>query len=145
MDPLELFVNFWLFFYKRNCSSHHWFYVSISFFFSEPIGMFLYISTTLLIFSNSCHYLMREVNLSKFIYNKLMKIAVPFPLQKVTLSRNLEDYIFCVCDINRLHNAKQEILVQINKFDICIDAKGFFEINRRFVAAVILNNYILLN
>lgn len=44
-----------------------------------------------------------------------------------------------MCDVNKLHNAKHEILNQINEFDIKIDAKGFFEVDRRFVATVCIH------
>lgn len=36
----------------------------------------------------------------------------------------------------RLHKAKKAILMQFNCFHIVIDVKGFFQINRQFVAAV---------
>lgn len=41
-----------------------------------------------------------------------------------------------MCDNNRLHNAKEEILTQITKLNIVINAKGFFEVDRQFMAAV---------
>lgn len=35
-----------------------------------------------------------------------------------------------------LHNAKEELLMQVSNFDIVIDARGFFNINRQFIASV---------
>lgn len=52
------------------------------------------------------------------------------------LWKNLEKSIFCAIDDDDLHNAKQEILAQLSKFDITITARGFFDIDRRFIAAV---------
>lgn len=42
---------------------------------------------------------------------------------------------------NDVHKTKQEVLQQISKFDIIITAKGFFHVDRRFIAAVI--NYTI--
>lgn len=36
----------------------------------------------------------------------------------------------------RLHNGKEEILMQLKNFDIVIDSCGFFEVDRRFVSTV---------
>lgn len=35
-----------------------------------------------------------------------------------------------------LNGAKQEILMQLSKFNIVVEAKGFFVIDRQFIAAV---------
>lgn len=39
-----------------------------------------------------------------------------------------------------LHNAKQEILTQMTNFDIAVDAKGFFCVDRAFMAGVCITN-----
>lgn len=39
-----------------------------------------------------------------------------------------------------LHNAKQEILSQLINFDITVDAKGFFCVDRAFMAGVGIAN-----
>lgn len=110
------------------------------------LNMFVCILT----FSNSCHYLYQKVFRSWIDMKwKSILLKLHFVLQKISLSRNLEKFLFCVCDVNKLHNAKHEILVQLNKFDIMIDARGFFEVNRRFVAGVsffigLINNTVCL-
>lgn len=48
----------------------------------------------------------------------------------------MEKSVFCAVDDDELHHAKQDILAQLAKFDITINARGFFDIDRRFIAAV---------
>lgn len=52
------------------------------------------------------------------------------------LWKNLEKFVFCAIDDDDLHKAKQGILTQMIKFDITINALGFFDIDRRVIAAV---------
>lgn len=49
---------------------------------------------------------------------------------------NLETMLFHIDDDIKLRNIKLEILTQIAKFNICIDANGFFKINHSFFAGV---------
>lgn len=71
------------------------------------------ISTAILI--NACHYC---------------------TVQKVDLIKNIEKLTFWAGDNDKLHYAKQELLSQINNLDISISGKGFFIVNRQFLAGV---------
>ena len=55
------------------------------------------------------------------------------------LSKNLETFLFWASDDDQLHKAKQEVLKQILQLEILIGAKGFFEIDRKFLAGVSLD------
>lgn len=59
--------------------------------------------------------------------------------QKVELIKNIEKLTFWAGDNEKLHFAKQELLSQINNLDISISGKGFFIINRQFLAGVIFD------
>lgn len=48
----------------------------------------------------------------------------------------MEKFLFYASDDDELHNSKQEFLTQLSQFDIVVDAMGFFDIDRRFIAAV---------
>lgn len=50
---------------------------------------------------------------------------------------NLEKYVFWTSDNEKLYHAKQELVSLVNRFPIHITAKGFFIVDRRFLAAVI--------
>lgn len=52
------------------------------------------------------------------------------------LAKNIEEFIFWGGDTDRLHSAKQELIEQLNTFHIFIRAKGFFEVDRQFLASV---------
>lgn len=52
------------------------------------------------------------------------------------LTVSVEEFVFWGGDNAETHNAKQELIEQINKFNICISAKGFFNLDRGFIAAV---------
>lgn len=54
--------------------------------------------------------------------------------QKTELIKNIEKLTFWAGDNEKLHFAKQELLSQINNLDISISGKGFFIINRQFLA-----------
>lgn len=58
--------------------------------------------------------------------------------------RNLEKLLFHMCHIDKLHNAKEEILMQLNRFDIVIDSCGFFQVDRSFLSGV-SRNHICIN
>lgn len=57
-------------------------------------------------------------------------------LQKTELIKNIEKLTFWAGDNEKLHFAKQELLSQINHLDISISGKGFFIIDRQFLAGV---------
>lgn len=44
--------------------------------------------------------------------------------------------MFWANDFDSLFNAKQEILMQVNQLNIVIVARGFFDVDRQFIAAV---------
>lgn len=44
--------------------------------------------------------------------------------------------MFWANDYEPLFNAKQEMLMQVNQLNIVIAARGFFDVDRQFVAAV---------
>jgi hypothetical protein len=44
--------------------------------------------------------------------------------------------MFNISDDSILHNLKREISLQVHKFDLKIEAKGFFTIDRKYIAAV---------
>lgn len=44
--------------------------------------------------------------------------------------------MFWTNDYDLVFNAKQEILMQIKQLDIVIVARGFFEVDRKFVCGV---------
>lgn len=52
------------------------------------------------------------------------------------LVRNVEEFVFWCGDNDELHNAKLELVEQMEKFQIAIKAKGFFDVNREFLATV---------
>ncbi|XP_031626147.1 uncharacterized protein LOC116342606 [Contarinia nasturtii] len=81
----------------------------------RPICNFLsaVVSTTILI--NACHYC---------------------SIQKIELIKNIEKLTFWAGDNEKLHFAKQELLSQINNLDISISGKGFFIIDRQFLAGM---------
>lgn len=56
--------------------------------------------------------------------------------QKTELIKNIERLTFWAGDNEKLHFAKQELLSQINNLDISISGKGFFVIDRQFLAGV---------
>lgn len=56
--------------------------------------------------------------------------------KKSRLIKNVEEFVFWAGENAETHNAKQELIDQINNFNISIRAKGFFELNRRFLATV---------
>lgn len=58
------------------------------------------------------------------------------PRQKIDLIKNIEKLTFWAGENDQLHYAKQELLSQINNLDISISGKGFFIINRQFLAGV---------
>lgn len=62
--------------------------------------------------------------------------------QKTELIKNIEKLTFWAGDNEKLHFAKQELLSQINNLDISISGKGFFVINRQFLAGVSLGKTV---
>lgn len=54
---------------------------------------------------------------------------------------NLEKYVFWTSANEKLYHAKQELVSLINRFPIQITAKGFFIVDRRFLAAVIFRSH----
>lgn len=58
--------------------------------------------------------------------------------QKTELIKNIEKLSFWADDNQKLSFAKHELLSQINNLDISISGKGFFIINRSFMAGVSL-------
>lgn len=48
----------------------------------------------------------------------------------------MERFLFNIHDDDAMYNAKREIFQQVTQFDICIEAKGFFRMDRQFVATV---------
>lgn len=52
------------------------------------------------------------------------------------MGKNIEEFFFWTGDVAEIHFAKQELLSQLEKFDITIHAKGFYELNRNFLASV---------
>lgn len=67
--------------------------------------------------------------------NQKFAAYLTLKLQRSELIRNLENILFNINGEN-MHNAKREICLQITKFDFDIEAKGYFKIDRQFVAAV---------
>lgn len=57
-------------------------------------------------------------------------------LQKNTLAKNLEKFMFWSNEYDTLFNAKQEILMQLNELNIAIAARGFFDVDRQLIAGV---------
>lgn len=77
--------------------------------------------------------------LSGGIYNLIEKIKQKMStifFKVVILMENLEKYVFWTSDNEKLYNAKQELISLVNRFPIHITAKGFFNLDRRFLAAV---------
>lgn len=61
-------------------------------------------------------------------------------LQKMKLIDNIEKLLFWPGDNDKLHFAKRELLNQIKNLDISISGKGFFTVDRQFLAGVIFFN-----
>lgn len=57
-------------------------------------------------------------------------------MQQLELAKNVEEFVFWAGDDDGLHSAKRELIEQMTKFDIAIKAKGFFDLNRQFLASV---------
>lgn len=58
-------------------------------------------------------------------------------LQKRKFLSSIEKLLFFIEDYQKLMNVKQELLMQINKFDISIEANGFILINHKILIGVI--------
>lgn len=63
--------------------------------------------------------------------------------QKTELIKNIERLTFWAGDNEKLHFAKQELLSQINNLDISISGKGFFVIDRQFLAGVSHKSFVI--
>lgn len=61
------------------------------------------------------------------------------------MRKNLEKFMFNASEVNELHAAKEDILVQTQKFHIAINCCGFFEVNRNFAATVSVFGIDLVN
>lgn len=57
-------------------------------------------------------------------------------IQQLELAKNVEEFVFGGGDSDGVHCAKHELLEQITTFEIAIRAKGFFDLNRQFLASV---------
>lgn len=57
-------------------------------------------------------------------------------LQKTALIKNIEKMSFWASDCEQLHSAKQELISQISNLDMSISGKGFFIINKEYIAEV---------
>lgn len=49
---------------------------------------------------------------------------------------NLEKFLFHMSDDEKIVNFKQELCLQISRFDLIVDVKGYFVLDGKFVAAV---------
>lgn len=58
------------------------------------------------------------------------------------LAKNVEEFVFWCGNDDQLRNAKHELIEQMKKFQIAIRAKGFFDVNRQFLATV--SNHLLV-
>lgn len=66
----------------------------------------------------------------------------------MTLAENIETIIPDTVDKDGdsvLYNAKQEIFLQFARFNIAVEAKGFFFVDHNFLAAVCLPCFSRLN
>lgn len=63
-------------------------------------------------------------------------IAFIFLHQKIEFIRNIEKLVFWAGDQHKLQFAKQDLIAQMNNLNISISGKGFFTLNRQFMAAV---------
>lgn len=73
----------------------------------------------------------------------LIEICNPF--QRHAIIKNIEKITFWAGDNQKIRFAKQELLSQINYLDISISGKGFFTIDRKFMAEVSLGSSIREN
>lgn len=84
-----------------------------------------------------CTYRRSRFSFFLLFYFKFMVYSFNVYLsQKTHLVDNLEKFNFSASFHLGLHNAKQEVFMQLSKLDISVQAKGFFDIDRRFIAAV---------
>lgn len=70
-------------------------------------------------------------------------ICYIFIIKKSELIKNIEKLTFWAGDNEKLHLAKHELLSQINNLDLSISGKGFFTIDRQFLAGV--SSFELIN
>lgn len=105
----------------------------------EPISLFVNILIGTLTLVNSCHELLQKV--SGISITKIIFRCQYYIFQKCRIIKHLEKFIFYANENNWLHAAKHEILAQLAHFTITVKAKGFFEIDRRFLAAVRNEHY----
>lgn len=61
------------------------------------------------------------------------------------LINNIEKLVFWPGDNDKLHFAKQELLSQIKNLEISINGKGFFNIDRQFLAGVSFFYFLNIN
>lgn len=59
-----------------------------------------------------------------------------FESQKIELVKNIERIAFWTVNDDKLHFSKLALLSQIHNLDISITGKGFFILNRQFLASV---------
>lgn len=86
---------------------------------------------------NVCHY--STIRVIEFGYagvSSIFNIHMVF-LQKTGLIQDIEKLTFWAGESDKVHYVKQKLLYQINNLDIAISAKGFFIMNRQFLAGVI--------
>lgn len=86
--------------------------------------------------SHSCHI---EVTHSIIYSNFAQPLTTYFYCayeKNLRLAKGIEEFVFWGGDNADTHNAKQELLEQMMNFDIAIKAKGFFGLDRPFLATV---------
>ena len=80
-------------------------------------------------------FLSEQYNVNGYIFD-IASLKTHFFSQVVNLLENLEEYVFWTSDNEKLYYSKQELISLISRFPIHITAKGFFIVDRRFLAAV---------
>lgn len=77
----------------------------------------------------------RWYSLSDYIW-RIFSSSTYFLSQKTKLITNIEKLTFWIGDNDKLHYAKEELLLQIDNLDISINSNDFFIVDRKFLAGV---------
>lgn len=77
-----------------------------------------------------------------FVFVQTVWFSFLLYLQQIELKKSIEELVFWCGRNVELHGMKNELIEQMNEFPININAKGFFDMNRRFLGAVSVSNSI---
>lgn len=109
-------------------------------FFSGLASNFVSTIISMIILISACHQCIILVTIN-IIYVWVERVCFRFintfiSFQKTALIKNIEKLLFWTSEYEKLHSAKRELISQINSLDLSINGKGFFIINKEYIAGV---------